>query len=176
MNKTEDEAYKLIEEMALNNFQWSIERGQPKWVEGKLAVDALTLLSAKVDALTQRLDQMNINAVNSSAPFPCEICGSIEHVSLNCQVGSSFSQDHSEVNYVQNFNLRPASDPSFSTYNLGWKNHPNFSHMSNPNPLNMPPMNARPPPNFQRPAFPSQVPQKSNFEAMMESMLMAQQK
>ena len=27
MNKTKDEAYNLIEEMALNNFQWSIERG-----------------------------------------------------------------------------------------------------------------------------------------------------
>ena len=37
-------------------------------------------------------------------------------------------------------------------------------------------MNARPPPGFQRPPFPPQVPQKSNLEAMMESMLMAQQK
>ena len=60
MNKTEDEAYNLIEEMALNNFQWSTERGQPKRVGGKLEVDALTLLSAKVDAMTQRLDCMNV--------------------------------------------------------------------------------------------------------------------
>jgi len=52
ISKTEDEAYNLIEEMTLNNFQWSTERGQPKWVEGKLEVDALTLLSAKVDAMT----------------------------------------------------------------------------------------------------------------------------
>ena len=37
-------------------------------------------------------------------------------------------------------------------------------------------MNARPPLDFQRPLFPSQIPQKSNIEAMMESMLMAQQK
>ena len=37
-------------------------------------------------------------------------------------------------------------------------------------------MNARPPPSFQRPSFPSQMLQKSNLEAMMESMLMAQQK
>jgi len=27
MNKTEDEAYNLIEEMTLNNFQWSTEQG-----------------------------------------------------------------------------------------------------------------------------------------------------
>ena len=35
-------------------------------------------------------------------------------------------------------------------------------------------MNARPPPSFQRPPFPSQMPQKSNLEVMMKSMLMAQ--
>ena len=39
INKTEDEAYNLIEEMALNNFQWSTERGQRKRVGGKLEVD-----------------------------------------------------------------------------------------------------------------------------------------
>jgi len=52
MNKTKDEADTLIEERKLNNFQWSTERGQPKWVGVKLEVDALTLLSAKVDAMT----------------------------------------------------------------------------------------------------------------------------
>ena len=60
-------------------------------------VDALTLLFAKVDAMTQRLDHINVNAVNSSAPPPCEICASIEHVTLNCQVRSPFSQDPNEV-------------------------------------------------------------------------------
>jgi len=56
LNKTEYEAYNLIKEMTLNNFQWSTERRQPKQVGGKLKVDALTLLSAKVDAMTQKLD------------------------------------------------------------------------------------------------------------------------
>jgi len=40
----------------------------------------------------------------------------------------------------------------------------------------MPPMNTRPPPDFQRPPFPSQVPQKSNLRAMVKSMLLEQQK
>ena len=39
--KTEDEAYDLLEEMTLTNFQCSNERGQPKRVGGKLEVDAL---------------------------------------------------------------------------------------------------------------------------------------
>ena len=52
MSKTEDEAYDLIEEIALNNYQWCNERGQPKRVWGKFEVDALTLLTAKMDAMT----------------------------------------------------------------------------------------------------------------------------
>jgi len=32
------------------------------------------------------------------------------------------------------------------------------------------------PPNFQRPAFPSQMPQMSNLEVMIENMLVAEQK
>ena len=157
MSKTEDEAYNLIEEMTLNIFQWSIYRTQPKRVRGKLEVNAITLLSAKLDAMTQRLDQMNVNAVNSSGPSPCKICGSIEHITLNCQVGSPFSQEPNEVHYVQNVNPRPTNDPYSNTYNLGWKNHLNLSYRSNPNTMNMPPMNARVSPSFQRPSVTPRV-------------------
>jgi len=124
--------------------------------------------------MTQRLDFMNVNAMNSSAPSPCEICSSVEHVTLNYQVGSPFSQDPNEVNYVQNFNSRLTNDPYSNTYNPGWKNHPNFSYGSNSKLSNVPLMSARPPPSSQRPTFPSQIPQKSNLEAMMDSMLIAQ--
>jgi len=119
MNKTEDEAYNLIEERTLNNFQWSTERGQPNQIRGRLEVDTLTLLSAKVNAMTQRLDCMDVNAVNSSVSPPCEICGSVDHLTLNFQVGSPFVQDTNEVNYVNNFNPRPTNDPYSNTYNPG---------------------------------------------------------
>jgi len=75
------------------------------------------LLSAKVDAMTQRLDQMNVHAVNSSAHLPCKICDSIKHVTLNFQIGNPFSQDPSEVNYIQNFNPRLTNGLYSSTYN-----------------------------------------------------------
>ena len=52
MNKMEDEAYNLIEKIALNNYQWPNVRGQFKRVGGTLEFDALTLLSTKVDAIT----------------------------------------------------------------------------------------------------------------------------
>ena len=53
MSKTEDKAYNLIEEMSLNNFQWSTERTQPKRVGGKHGANAISSLSTKVDAVTQ---------------------------------------------------------------------------------------------------------------------------
>ena len=56
MSKTEDEAYNLIDEMTLNNFQWSTKLTQPRRVAGKLKVNAFTLLSTKVDGKTKRLD------------------------------------------------------------------------------------------------------------------------
>jgi len=70
MSKKEEEAYNLIKDMALNNYQWSSERGQPKWVGGKYNIDALTLLTAKIDAMTQKLDKLNVNVVSSCAPSP----------------------------------------------------------------------------------------------------------
>jgi len=70
MSKTEEEAYNLIEEMALNNHQWLGERGQPKRVGGKYDIDARPLLIAKMDAMTQKLDKLHVNAVNSCAPSP----------------------------------------------------------------------------------------------------------
>jgi len=56
MNMKEDEAYNFIEEMTLNNYQYSNERSQPKRVGGKLELDAIFMLSTKVDAMSQRLE------------------------------------------------------------------------------------------------------------------------
>jgi len=97
-------------------------------------------------------------------------------LTLNCQVASPFTQDTNEVNYANNFNPRLNNDPYSNTYNPGWKNHPNFPYGPNPSPPNLPQMNARPPSGFQRPPFPQQAPQKSNLEAVMESILLTQQK
>ena len=75
----------MIEEMALNNYQWSNERGEPTRVGGKFDVDALTLLIVKMDAMTQKLDRLNVSAVNSCAPsFTWDRCGSLDHVIENC--------------------------------------------------------------------------------------------
>jgi len=105
MSKTEEKAYNLIEEMTLNNCQWSNERGQPKRVGGKYEINVLTLLTAKMDAMTQKLDKLNVHLVNSCAPSPlCDRCGALDHVTENCQVGNPFAPSHVEhAAYVNNF-------------------------------------------------------------------------
>ena len=75
MNKSIDEAYDLFEDMTFNHYQWSIERDTQKKVPRKYNVDALDLIVAKVDALTQKVDKMSKNAVgNIPSNVSCEIC------------------------------------------------------------------------------------------------------
>ena len=118
-NKTEDKAYILIEEMMLNNYQWSNKRTQPKRLRGKLELYAIFILSAKVDTMSRKLEQLNVNSISSNSPSPSfEICGSADHLIVNCQVGIPFAPDFSEpVNYVNNFNPIPTNDPFLNTYN-----------------------------------------------------------
>jgi len=78
--------------MALNNFQWSSKRAQPKWVGRKLKLDTISMLSSIVDAMSPKLDCLNVNSVSSSTPSPsCDICGSIDHLTVHYQVGSPFA-------------------------------------------------------------------------------------
>ena len=42
MNKTEDKAYNLIEDMTLSEFQWSNKRTPSKKIKGEFDVDTLT--------------------------------------------------------------------------------------------------------------------------------------
>ena len=106
----------------------------------------------------------------------CDRCGSHDHETVNCQVRNPFARSLSEhVAYVNNFQSRQNHNPYSHTYNLGWKHHPNFSYKVKPLPF--PQANARPAPlGFQRPSLPLQgaLPQKSNMESMLESVLLAQ--
>ena len=46
-------------------------------------MDALDLIAAKVDALTQKVDKININAVGVvPSNVSCEICGYVGHTAI----------------------------------------------------------------------------------------------
>jgi len=65
----------------------------------------LLYLPEKMDAMTQKLDRLNVNALNSRAPSPTyDRCGSHDHVTKHCQVGNLFAPSPSEhVACVNNF-------------------------------------------------------------------------
>lgn len=93
--KTPDESYQLIEDMAQNHQQWNPERAAPNR-GGKHDVDAITALSAKLDAMTRKLDNLSVNAVGSNQlEAPCELCGVSGHGPLECQQGMPLSHEES---------------------------------------------------------------------------------
>ena len=58
--------------------------------------------------------------VKQVAELSCVYRGE-EHDFDNCP------RNPTSVNYVGNFNRQPQNNPYSNTYNLGWKQHPNFS-------------------------------------------------
>ena len=70
-----------------------------------------------MDAMTQKLDKLNVNALIPCTPSPLyDKCGSLEHVSENSPVGNPFAFPHVEhAAYVNNFQPRPSHDP-YSNY------------------------------------------------------------
>ena len=71
--------------------------------------------------MSQKLEQLNVSSISSSAPSPSyEICGSIDHLAMNCQVSNPFAPYVSEpVKNVNNLNPRLTNDLFSNTYNPG---------------------------------------------------------
>ena len=119
MNKSVDEAYSLIEDMALNHYRWSSERTtQPKAI-GRHDIDALSLIVANVDALTRRFDKLN---VTPHVPPMLHVKFVAGHSATSCQLIASPSPESlmEQANYNNSFSQRPHNDPFSNTYNPSW--------------------------------------------------------
>jgi len=106
MYKNYTEAYALIEDMAQNHYQWTNERAitassPSKKEAGMYEVSNIDHLAAKVNALNQKIEKMNVSAV-TPAPIspPCEVCGVFGHIGVDCQLGSAIDGVE-QMNYVQ---------------------------------------------------------------------------
>jgi hypothetical protein len=92
-------------------------------------------MNLKIDALTKRLDTLNvswpISAANTLTVESCSICASPMHLAQTCPPWSVFSENQMEqVNPFNDFR-KQSSGPYSKTYNPGWRNHPNFSWKQN---------------------------------------------
>ena len=123
-NKTPEAAHELIEEMAMNNYQWQSTRSRPVKPVGIHSVDPMTVLAAQLEVLSKKIDGFSITNQQSSV-LHCDICGG-PHMSQVCQVLATEEDQKELVDYLVNA-PRQQGNPYSNTYNLGWRNHPNFS-------------------------------------------------
>ncbi|XP_058732590.1 uncharacterized protein LOC131604121 [Vicia villosa] len=175
MDKAYDDAYALIESMALNHYQWGSERARSEKTfreksstkSGIYEISSLDRVNAKVDALTQKIENLTVEpvAVVAIAIPNCEICGMFGHAAPECHLLTVVSPE--PVKYAQ-------GNPYSNTYNPGWKNHPNFSYKNN-NALYAPGQAPSVPPGYQKAPFAAtNVSRKSNLELMMENFIATQ--
>ncbi|KAJ4715207.1 DNA-directed DNA polymerase [Melia azedarach] len=128
MEKTTDEAYDLLKEMAANAYQWPTKRLTSKKVLGVHEVDSISVLTAQLTTLTKQLEAMIANSIHIPQ-MVCELCSG-NHSSTDCQVGNPFAvSSFEQVSYVGNYNQQ--NNLYSNTYNQGWQNHSNFSWKGN---------------------------------------------
>ena len=65
MRKSANEAYKLLEDMALNNYQWPSERATPKKPSGVHELDVLKNLAVQISLLTKKLRSTQLQNTQS---------------------------------------------------------------------------------------------------------------
>lgn len=88
----------------------------------------------------------SVNIVQGSLPV-CVTCGA-NHLSFECPLTVRDPSHTEQAAYAQNFPRqqnfqRPQNNPYSPTYNLGWRNHPNFSYGNNQG-IQNPPKQGRP--------------------------------
>ncbi|XP_076955623.1 uncharacterized protein LOC143630514 [Bidens hawaiensis] len=111
---TLNEALDILEKAAKKSFAYNPPRSIPS-SKGVHHVDSNTLVSAQLEALTKRFDQMQSDLVKSSSR--CGVCDG-KHQTSQCQ----------QAMVVEDVEFLGRQNNAYSnTYNPGWRNHPNFS-------------------------------------------------
>jgi hypothetical protein len=132
MNISAQDAYKLIDEMALGQQQWSSVREPVRGAPGVIEMDISTKLATQMEAMQKSIDRLinqNISAVHQS--LTCAICGGGDHLAINYNWGRSVEGDAEQVNAFNN-NFKSQNNPYSNTYNPGLRNHLNFFQDNQP--------------------------------------------
>ena len=94
-----------------------------------------TEMNIKIDALTKRLDAFIVGpSINATSTYTLDsyfICASPMHSSQNCPSAPVFFEYPMEQANAFNDYRKQFAGPYSETYNLGWRNHSNFSWKQN---------------------------------------------
>ena len=109
MSKTAKGATSLLEEMALNNYQWPTKRTMTKKVAGIHELDPFAALSAQVASLSHQVSTLTTQRIPQSAEY---VVASSMTVPMN-----EASQE--QVQYINNRNYNYRGNPMPSYYHPG---------------------------------------------------------
>ncbi|XP_057984615.1 uncharacterized protein LOC131169408 [Hevea brasiliensis] len=129
MEKSEEEAYSVLDKIAYNNYQWSYERNEMKKPSaGVYELDAMSMFNAKFDALTRKMDKLSMKVdslIRGSSHVEDVGEGNMHYINNSPSYGQEFGNE--KVDFVGNYNQKLVGNPFSATYNPAWRNHPNFS-------------------------------------------------
>lgn len=122
MRKSVNTAYKLLEEMALNDLQWPSAWNGMSRVAGVSEHDAISRLTSLVEILSRMLQGSSIQA-------------SVQQINQFCEgghhsygLGPFVDVNILPMEQVQAIGSYPSqNNPYSNSCNPGWRNHPNFS-------------------------------------------------
>ena len=84
----------------------------------------MAIVDRKLNMIVKAMALQNISPSQQDAPLQvCAICSQFDHTIDTCPLYSSADQE--QANYVGKYPFK--NNPYSNTYNLGWRNHPNFS-------------------------------------------------
>ena len=152
VNKTEEAAYALLEEMAMTSDHGGADRSILRRQMPVNAVESVKALTEQIATLSKQLQnaQLGVNAI-----MTCQWCQG-PHLSETCQVGNPMLTERTEqTQFIGNNNSYGNS------YNPAWRNHPNFSWRNAQNIQN-------PPSQMQQAPLPRE--NKVDLESLMAKM------
>lgn len=130
--KTEDEAYELIESMTINEVTHSdrgISKGGLLHLPANDAAAAQNhLITQKLDKLTKILSKLPTGLRNiSQTQQLCDLCGG-DHINGQCAFPEEMQQD---VNYMGSQFQYKQGNYNQGNSSQGWKNHPSIGQQQN---------------------------------------------
>ncbi|KAJ9535698.1 hypothetical protein OSB04_un001150 [Centaurea solstitialis] len=166
MTKTPAFLKNLIENLAINHYQWPNERAvHPK---GPSSSDSDTMASivAKINNMSASFDDKLAQLARAphqqyqEPPNICVVCGVQGHDSNACLATMNCTMEEMNALQLQPRGQYRVNDPFSQTYNPGWRNHPHLSYKNNqPQPQHHQ-QNHQPPPQYQPQPPPPPPPQQ----------------
>ncbi|XP_031270531.1 uncharacterized protein LOC116128914 [Pistacia vera] len=125
VDKTTEAAKQLISNMAANFQQFGTRHDAPTKKVNEVSTSSIEQQLFDLTSLVRQLAVGNAQQVKA-----CGICSTMGHQMDMCPTLQEEGTE--QVNTVENFSGPPRQhDPYSNTYNLGWRDHPNFSYGGN---------------------------------------------